>query len=55
MMWAIEILPVHGEVARRRRDGGGVGTVAVASRSAKADIPLHRFAVPLPMHGEDLR
>jgi Fe-S cluster assembly protein SufD len=48
MSAANSILPVYGEVAGRSPDGGG------CQNETLPDAPLHRFAVPLPVNGEDL-
>ena len=45
---ALTILSACGEVAAQRADGGG------CQNETPPDTPLHRFAVPLPVNGEDL-
>jgi hypothetical protein len=45
-----KILSVYGEVARRRRDGGGSPKSVKAFKFAS---PLHHCVVPLPVNGED--
>jgi hypothetical protein len=47
-MFATSILPVHGEVAACKADGGG------CHKAPLPDTPLHHFVVPLPVNGEDL-
>ena len=49
---AIQILSVYGEVAARSADGGGVVT---RPKVGVLDSSLHRFAIPLPVNGEDLK